>query len=173
MTDPSLLAALRIPSPVLIALDNRTYHFALQPWHYLVRIAHVLSMAAFFGGIALLDLRLMGVRAAVTLRDFAEQILPWLYVSFGVAVVTGVALFLYDPVNVGSHVFFVPKLILVALGLANALLFHRTGYVAALAAEARMPARARIAGGVSLALWTGAVVCACLTVEAAPRVLLR
>jgi hypothetical protein len=173
MAEHHVLAFLRIPYGVLIALSSRELHFQMQPYHHLVRILHILSMSAFFGGIGLLDLRLMGVRGTVPLRPFAEHTLPWLYASFAVAVLSGVALFFYDPVHVGSHAYFTVKLILVLLGLANAGLFHRSGYVAALAAEARMPASARVAGAVSLAIWVGVVVMACLNTEPAPRVLLR
>ena len=157
----------------MIALDDRGLHFWMQPVHHLVRLAHILSMALFFGGIVLLDLRLMDVRGTVPLRSFAEHTLPWLYATFGVALVSGIALFLYDPVHVGSHAYFMPKLILLLLGLANAALYHRTGYVAALAAERRMPVSARVAGTTSLALWIGVMVCACLNTEAAPKVFLR
>ncbi len=173
MADPSLFDFMRIPAPVLIALDDRVLHFAMQPYHYLVRLAHVVSMGAFFGAIGLLDLRLMGWRGTVPLKAFAEHALPWLYVTFGVAAATGVALFLYQPLRVGSHAYFAPKMALIALGLGNALLFHRTGYLRALAAEGAMPARARLAGAVSLALWTGVIVFSSLNVEPAPKVLLR
>ena len=173
MGNPSILDPLRLPVAVLVSLDWRPYHFALQPYHYLVRTAHIVSMAAFFGGIGLLDFRLMGWRGTVPLRSFAEHVLPWLWVTFAVAVVTGVALFLYDPVHVGTHRYWTPKLIAIGLGVANALRFHRTGYVMALAAERRIPAAARIAGAISLLCWTMALVCACLDTEAAPKVLLR
>lgn len=174
MADPSMLDVFRIPAPILIALDSRAYHFALQPYHHLVRLAHILAMAGFFGAIALLDLRLIGLgRKGEALRGFAEFVLPWLTGLFGVTAVSGLALFLYDPVHVGSHAYFAPKLILLVLGLANAALFHRLGYVEALAAERTMPATARLAGALSLLTWTGVMVCACLNGEAAPKLLLR
>jgi hypothetical protein len=173
MADPHILNALRIPSEALIALDYRPLHFAMQPYHHLVRLLHVLSMGAFFGGIGLLDLRLMGVRGAVPLKAFADHVLPWLYATFAVSVVTGIGLFLYSPVQVGSHAYFTPKLILIALGVANAAVFHRTSYLHALAAEGHLPRSARWAGAMSLLFWTGVVACACLNVEAAPKVLLR
>jgi hypothetical protein len=176
MADPNALDLIRIPSDVLVALDWRPYHFALQPYHYLVRMTHVVSMAAFFGGIAALDLRLMGWRTKLPLQPFADLVLPWLYVSFGIALASGVALFFYDPVHVGSHAYFSLKLLLTVLGLANAALFRRSGF-AALTAEASastVPSgHVRLVGAVSLALWTGVVVCACLNVEAAPKMLLR
>jgi hypothetical protein len=173
MPDGHPLVFLRLPFALLAAWDSRAFHYALQPYHHLVRLTHVLTVAAFFGGIMQLDLRLMGWRGTVPLRAFAEHVLPWLYVTFGVAVVTGLALFFYDPIGVGSHGYFMPKLIFLALGLANAAVFHRSGYVAALAAQSRMPKSARIAGAVSLVTWTAVMVCASLNVEGAPKVLLR
>jgi hypothetical protein len=173
MADPSLFDALRIPAAALIAVDWRPYHFAIQPYHYIIRAAHIVSMGAFYGGIGLLDFRLMGWRGTVPLRAFAEHVLPWLWVTFGFAFATGLALFLYDPVHVGSHAFWAPKLISITLGLANAALFHRTTYVAAVATEGRMPVSARTAGVFSLLCWTAAVVFACLDSEDAPKVLLR
>ena len=175
MADPNALDLIRIPSEVLVALDWRPFHFALQPYHYLVRLTHVVSMAAFFGGIAALDLRLMGWRATLPLQPFADLVLPWLYATFGIALVSGIALFCYDPVHVGSHAYFSLKLLLTLLGLVNAALFRRSAHFAAFAADApaKPSAHVRFAGAVSLALWTGVVVCACLNVEAAPKVLLR
>ena len=173
MADPSIFDPIRIPAETLAALDWRPYHFALQPWHYLVRTAHIVSVSAFYGGIGLLDLRLMGVRGTVPLKAFAEHVLPWLYATFAIAFLTGLALFFYDPLHAGSRAYWTPKLIAVALGLANAALFHRTSYVAALADTRPFPLSARIAGAFSLACWTAALVFACLNTEAAPKVLLR
>ena len=175
MADPSMLDFLRIPSGTLAALDWRPFHFALQPYHYLTRLAHILSMAGFFGGIALLDLRLIGWRRKLPLRPFADQALPWIYATFGVSILTGVALFFYDPVHVGSHAYFTLKLILILLGIVNAAVFRRSGYLAALTpdAPASQPTYARLVGALSLALWTGVILCACLNVEDAPKLLLR
>lgn len=176
MADPNPLDLIRIPSDVLVALDWRPFHFALQPYHYLVRMTHVVSMAGFFGAIAALDLRLIGWRSKLPLRPFADLVLPWLYVTFGIAFASGIALFFYDPVHVGSHAYFSLKLLLTLLGLLNAALFRRSTHYAAFGpdAPAAIPAaHVRWVGAVSLLLWTGVVVCACLNVEAAPKVLLR
>ena len=177
MAYPNPLDFARIPTAALVALDWRPYHFAIQPYHYLIRAAHIVSMAAFFGGIVALYLRLLGWRRTLPLRPFVEQIVPWLYLTFGLAVVTGFALFFYDPVHVGSHAYFAPKLILTALGVANAALFRRSGHLAIVTSDTltgeNLGVYARIFGVLSLALWIGVVVCACLNVEAEPRVLLR
>jgi len=172
MADSTTLDMLRIPSQVLIALDWRPFHFALQRFHHLVRLTHIVTMGGFFGAIGLLDLRLLGWGNAIPPQPLVRHSFPLLYGLFALTIVTGVALFFYDPVKVGSHSYFTPKLVLIALGLANAGLFHRAGYGTALAAVA-MPRRARLAGAVSLAIWTAVIVCACLNVEAEPKVLLR
>lgn len=173
MADPNFFDPIRIPVQTLAALDWRPYHFAIQPIHFLVRVIHVVAMGAFFGGIGLLDFRLMGWRGTVPLRAFAHHVLPWLWVTFGVAAVSGVGLFLYDPVRVGTHAYFMPKMVAIGLGLLNALLFHQTVYAAALTAETAPPWSARVAGLASLLCWTAAVVFASLDVEAMPKVLLR
>ena len=165
--------AVQAPGVTMTWFARWPYRFATQRYHYLIRTAHILSMALFFGGIRLLDLRLVGWRGTVPLKPFAEHVLPWLYGTFVVSVATGVLLFLYDPVHAGSRAYWTPKLIAIALGLANAALYHRTGYVAVLPAEARVPTSARVAGALTLICWSAAVVFAPLNTEAMPRVILR
>jgi hypothetical protein len=173
MFDPSqALAGLRIPSDLLIAMDNRALHFALQPYHFIIRAVHVLAVAAFFGGIVVLDLRLIGVRAVAPLQGFVEHVVPWLYGTFAVSFVTGAALFLYDPLHVGSHAYFTLKLLFILLGLVNALVFHRWALGGALRAETRLPRSAKIGGAVSLGLWVLVMLTASLNVEGPPKVLL-
>jgi hypothetical protein len=173
MPETQAFAFLHLPYHLLIALDHRPFHFDLQPFHHLVRIAHILASAAFFGGVGLLDLRLVGWNRAVPLRALAQHVFPWLYVSFAIAAASGLALFFYDPVHVGSHAYFAPKLILIAFGLTSIALYRRTRFGAAITAPAAMPLSAKIAGAVSLTIWTAVVICSSLNVEAAPKVLLR
>jgi hypothetical protein len=171
MADPSLFDPIRIPAQVLIALDWRPWHFATQPFHYLIRISHIASMALFSGGIALLDLRLIGWRAESPLRPFAELVMPWLYASFAIAMLTGFALFFYDPVHTGSRAYFTPKLIAIVLGVANTAVYRQTAFGAAFGGA--VPASARAAGGLSLLFWSAVIVFSCLNGEAMPKLLLR
>ncbi len=173
MADPSLFDALRIPPEILIALDNRTFHFAIQPYHYIIRIAHIVSMGAFFGGIIFLDLRLMGLKSRVAIHDLSQQFMLWIYIFFAITVVTGIPLFLFDPVHVGSHAYFAPKLVLLVLGLANAALFNRLMAPKLAAGSDITPWQARIAGTLSVVIWTAVVVCSSMNVEGVPKVLLR
>ncbi len=173
VADTHALSFLLMPPDFLVALDYRPYRFFLQPYHHLVRMVHILSISAFFGAIVLLDMRLAGFRTAVALKDLSGAVMSWIYATFGVAIVTGLMLFFYDPVHVASHAYFSLKLILILFGLGNALVFNRRGFAMALNAPGAMPRHARIVGTVSLAIWFGVMVCATLNVEAAPKVLLR
>ncbi|HTJ62592.1 MAG TPA: hypothetical protein VL899_02185 [Alphaproteobacteria bacterium] len=173
MPEPHSLSFLYVPTDILVALDYRPYRFFLQPYHHLVRMLHILSISAFFGAIVLLDLRLAGFRTAVALKDLSGAVMSWIYATFAIGTVTGVMLFFYDPVHVASHAYFSLKIILIVLGMANAAVFNQRGFAAAINSAGPMPRRARIFGAISLAVWTGAMICATLNVEAAPKVLLR
>ncbi len=174
MSDLHALPFLLIPPEILASLDDRAYRFALQPYHHLVRMAHILSVSFFFGAVMLLDVRLTGIGGGkVALKGLADLLMPSLYVTFVVSMITGVMLFFYDPVHVGSHAYFTLKMILIVVAMANAALFNRWGFSQALATTGPMPLRARILGAVSLAAWLGVMICADLNAEAAPRVLLR
>src|SRR5258707_15310293 len=112
-----------LPTEFLVWLSSsafRLYVYRLQEFHALFRLAHILSMAVFFGSILLLDLRLIGLSRDLALRQLAPHILPWTYVSFAVVMVSGVVLFLFDPIQIASHTWFLPKLLLILAGMLNA-----------------------------------------------------
>ena len=46
MADPSFFDPLRIPTQTLATLDWRPFHLTLQPYHYLVRMVHIIAMGA-------------------------------------------------------------------------------------------------------------------------------
>jgi hypothetical protein len=75
-------------------------------------------------------------------------------------VATGGLLFYADPARFLANVFFQIKLVLLIVAGANAAVFHTTVYhrVAAWNIDLQPPLAARVAGGVSLAVWTAVVV---------------
>ncbi|MBC7801443.1 MAG: hypothetical protein H7Z10_12550, partial [Gemmatimonadaceae bacterium] len=132
----------------------------LRPeWHGPLRLMHVGGMAVFFGAIVLLDLRLLGLAGRdVALPAFARTVLPVTHLGFGVVATSGALLFLYDPVHTGGHSWFLPKLLLVAAALANAVVFsvpRRIGLRAIGSGPLNLHARA--AGALSLLLWAGVI----------------
>ena len=43
MADPNFFDPIRISVDTLASLDWRPYHFAVQPFHFLIRMTHVVS----------------------------------------------------------------------------------------------------------------------------------
>ena len=174
MADPSFFDPVRIPFEYLTALDNRDFHFTFQRWHFVARMVHVITVAWFFGGIALLDLQLIGLRArSAARRVFWRGFSPCSTAASRLAMASGLLLFFYDPVHVGAHAYFAPKLILIFAGLLNALFYHRMGLDRALRDDLRRPGATRFAGLVSLMIWSGVMIFAALNVEGVPKVFLR
>ncbi len=160
-----------LPTELLVWLSSsafRLYVYRLQEFHALFRIAHILSMAIFFGSILLLDLRLFGLSRDLALRQFAPHVLPWTYASFCVAMVSGIVLFLFDPIQLASHTWFLPKLVLIALGVVNAAIFRRGAWDRALGGVGAMPAAARAAGAISATVWIAVILCASLNASERP-----
>jgi hypothetical protein len=153
---------IHVPTDWLVWLTTssiRMPFYRLQWLHGEMRLLHILSMAVFFGTILVLDLRLLGRAHDLSLQQLARLTLPWTYGGFLVAMVTGVVLFLFDPIQVASHTWFLPKLALIGLALLNVAVFHRRGFALSLAAVG--PTRyGRLAGALSLALWLGVIACA-------------
>ncbi|AXY23377.1 MULTISPECIES: hypothetical protein [Komagataeibacter] len=167
------LAFMRLPYDLLVAMDSRTLHFWLQPEHYLIRIVHIISMAMFFGMDMLFDLGILNRRVGNRLAPVAQLMVRPLHVTFTIAMLSGVVLFFYDPVRIGSRAYLSPKLLLITLAMLNAMWCHRTVYMPVLCGRPVATMRGRVGACLSLALWTGVMVMSCLNSEGVPKVFLR
>jgi hypothetical protein len=128
----------------------------------LIETAHVLTLALFLGLIALMDLRLLGAGLkGVPVSQVAGRLLPWAFFGFGLMAVSGTLLFYSGPVKAAGNIFFRIKVVMIVLAGVNALVFHRTIYKRVLSWDKAPvpPARARLAGLLSLLLWSGVVIC--------------
>lgn len=123
---------------------------------------HVIGLALFLGLMLFVDLRLLSVRlTSVPTAEVWRRLSPWVFAGFALMAVTGALLFVSDPVRFWGNIFFRIKVVALALAGLNALAFHygigqRLGEWGTAGAT---PAAARVAGGVSLALWVAIVVC--------------
>jgi hypothetical protein len=131
-------------------------------WVYpIVESVHVLVLCLFLGLTVMLDLRLLGVTfRGARVSEVAERLMPWMMAGFVLMVASGSLLFYAIPVRTFQNIFFRVKLaMLIAAGL-NVWVFnstiHRT--VAVWDLDAVPPKRARVAAGLSLALWASIVV---------------
>ena len=167
--------ALTLPSDWLVWLATSSVRLAvyrMQGWHGLLRLLHVAGTATFFGAIVLLDLRLLGVLGRdVALDALARLVLPVTHWSFGVTLASGTLLFMYDPIQQGSHSWFLPKMALLGLAVANAALFSMPRGVGLKPIGAGPLTRhARVAGALSLLLWAGVIASATANHEERPLV---
>jgi uncharacterized membrane protein SirB2 len=117
---------------------------------------HLLAIGVSAGTIALTDLRLMGV---VMKKDPASKvlkaILPFSIAGFVVVFITGTLLFWAEAAKSYRNPWFRFKLIFLLLAGLNALVFH-TGIYRRMNiwdSDDTPPAKARMAGAVSLVLW--------------------
>jgi len=117
---------------------------------------HMAAVTIVVGMIAIVDLRLLGLasrKSAVT--DLCRESLPWTWAAFAVSVVTGVLLFMSQPVKyLGNHAFQM-KFLLMALAGLNMLAFQFITYrgVSAWDRDAAVPLAGKLAGAISLAAW--------------------
>jgi len=131
-------------------------------WTYaLVNLSHVLGIATLFGPILILDLRLLGCWRRVPLSSVSAVVVPIATAGFLLAALTGLGLVATKATEYVGNPFFYAKFPAILLGLVNvaALQFSpawRAHRERALSAQENL--RLAVAGGVSLASWTTAVV---------------
>jgi len=142
----------------LSTTELRRFFYRFEDVDWMFVFAHVISAAVLFGAILIVDLRIVGVMRELDPRKLARLALPWAIGGAIVALVSGVVLFLFDPIAVGVHTYFLPKMVLIVLGLANALAFHRLVSFDGLETKRVAP----FVGGLSIALWAAVFLCASL-----------
>jgi hypothetical protein len=131
-------------------------------WGYpLVESVHVLALCLFLGMTVMLDLRLLGVMLrGAPVSEVVERLFPWTAAGFALMVASGALLFYAIPVRTYQNIFFRIKVAMLILSGVNAWVFHSTVYrkVFEWDLDPVPPKRARVAAGLSLALWSGIVV---------------
>lgn len=127
----------------------------------LVEATHVLAIAVVFGTILLVDLRLLGYPN--TSRSFSrvhDELVRWTWAAFGIAVITGVLMFLPNANTYYNNAPFLWKMaVMVGAGVNMAVFELVTARsVSSWDKDTAVPATGRIAGFLSIALWTGVIV---------------
>jgi hypothetical protein len=126
----------------------------------LANTGHVVGIALLFGGIAVLDLRLLGAASrALDVAKLARLTLPLVLSGFALAALSGGLMFIANAREYWAHPLFAWKLALIAAAGANALLLHITSWRQRAEWGARTPPSARVAATLSLGLWLAAIVC--------------
>ena len=141
-------------------LGETSWSVALHESQYAYSIlesVHVWTLMLFFGSIVMFDLRLLGwIMRDVPVGEVVDRLLPWTIAGFVIMVITGMLLFYAIPLRTYQSIFFRTKMVLLLLAGLNVWMFHTRIYpqVATWGVNRVPPRHARIAGGVSLVLWT-------------------
>jgi hypothetical protein len=151
------------PATIWAALERTALATAVREgtWLYpAIETLHVLALATLFGGIALLDARLLGAAPSLPLDALARHVLRPVRAAFAVLVATGALMFSADAAALVENPAFRLKMVLVPLAVANALVFEAGG-LRRLRADPRapVPRAARAFAAASLALWAAVIVC--------------
>ncbi len=154
MSPPSFIQAIESSA----AGEWMRNHLLAMPW---VNAAHVLCISLVFGSILVVDLRLLGLydrQRAVT--RVAQDMLRLTWFAFAGAVLTGALYFAANATTYWFNTAFRFKLLAIVLAGVNMLVFqfHTFRGVAAWDRGASPPRAARLAGAVSILLWTTVIV---------------
>lgn len=117
---------------------------------------HVLAITLVVGSVAMFDLRLLGIASRDrSVTELHKEILPWTWSAFAVAVVAGSLMFSSDATKYYQDGPFRWKMVtLLFVGLNTAIFeFGAFRGVSRWDREKKTPLAAKLAGGVSLALW--------------------
>ena len=123
---------------------------------------HVLALTTVTGTILIVDLRLLNLASTNrSVRALNRDTLRITWGAFAVAVLTGGLLFSSKATQYVTNLPFLMKMSALALAGVNVLVFHRFIYpqVEAWDSGVAPPREARIAGGLSLALWAMVIIC--------------
>ena len=132
-------------------------------WSYgILNAVHVIGLAALFGAIVVLDLRLLAWRADRPLHEVAAGTVPIAAIGLAVAAVTGLAMLSSNARDYVRNPFLLVKFAALAVGLLNLLLLHRSRAWRAVRErrDASSGDRRRLAmgGALSLVAWIATIV---------------
>ena len=89
---------------------------------------HVIGLGLLFGGIFVLDLRLLGANKGLSVQQLSRHILPWVWLGFALNLASGVMLFASDALALAANISFQLKMALLVVAGSNAALFHLAIY---------------------------------------------
>jgi uncharacterized protein DUF6644 len=122
----------------------------------MINVAHLLALVVFFGGLLIVDLRLMGRGLKnQPLAQVAQEANPWLFGGFLGLVATGIPQLMLQPVKEYYSDIFWFKMYVLAAAIIFTLTVRR---MATQADEGRLGMWGALIGLVSMALWAGVAI---------------
>lgn len=127
----------------------------------IIETIHILGLGLSVGTIMWVDLRLLGlVTKRYRVSDIVSQLEPLAIGGFVVMFVSGLLLFISEPMKCYTTISFQLKAIMLALTGVNVWYFHAKVYpgVAEWDETAVIPLRAKAVGWASMVLWFGIII---------------
>ena len=130
-------------------------------WTYgVVNLVHILGVASLFGSVLILDLRLLGLRRQIPLRDISASTVPIAATGFTVAALSGVCLLVTKATEYVGNPFLFIKFPAIGLGILNVIALnclpawkeHKTREL-----STNEESKLAVIGGVSLFCWLTAI----------------
>jgi uncharacterized protein DUF6644 len=149
---------------IFVALEQSGFATAIRqsPWLYpAANVGHIVSLVFFVGAVAVMDVRLLGGLAMTAPGPLLSRARGFAIAALIGMAVTGFVLFSAEASHLAVNPVFQLKAALVGAGLVNVALyeFMARREVEKLPPGAIMPARARIAGLLSLVIWVAVAAC--------------
>ena len=122
---------------------------------------HVIGLCVFLGMLLFWELRLfnIGIRGA-SVSETWDRLAPWILVGFIIMAISGILLFVSDPVRFYGNIFFRIKVVALVLAALNALAFHYSIGRRLVDWDTQpLPSSAHVIGVVSVTLWVLIVFC--------------
>jgi hypothetical protein len=112
---------------------------------------HLLALAILLGTVLIVNLRVFGLgKSYLPAAQLARQFEPWMLVSIGVLVATGIPMAFSEPMKCFESYSFPVKMTLMVMGIASQFTIQRRWILRGDAGTAK----ARIAAIVSIFIWT-------------------
>jgi len=149
---------------IFVALEGSTFAAAIRQslWLYpAANIGHIVALVFFVGAVAVMDVRLLGGFAATAAGPLLARARWFAVIALAGMAMTGFVLFAAEASHLAVNPVFQLKLALVGAGLSNVALYEFIAKreVDKLPPGAAMPARARMAGLLSLMIWVAVAAC--------------
>lgn len=144
-------------------LSNTSFSMLLQNVSWIipsVQCVHIVCISIVMGSVGLIDLRLLGVTGrSHTVAGLTNRLLPWVWVSLVILLITGALLAVAEPVRSLENPAFQAKMLMV-LCVAFLTLYFQSMLRGDVQFWELSPARratAKMTAVVSLLLWVGIV----------------
>jgi hypothetical protein len=124
-------------------------------------VSHVVAICFFAGLILVMDIRLLGWGFMNTpFSQLQKRLFPLQMLGMAAAAITGLVLTFGDPLRFYANIFFWTKMLMIALTGINAMAFEYVTQetVPSWDTSPITPMGAKVAGGVSLFLWSTVII---------------